>query len=521
LITKEAGSESESECKCQQGYFRTDALTGNICKKCALTHTTNIDNGEAQSILDCNVCAKGYTSVNCSLCDHGFIKNTTTGMCDSCPVGFFNNHVDENACFQCISSDPLLFNNRAVKSDLTNSCGADGMSQCPCYGYYNTDFDNSNGFRQRCDYALSTLKIPGGATHIYSPPTIPTRITIDFGLKRQIGSVKVKYDFRTGGIQNSRRWVYILAGGWCGIPRISIGEEPRILSKKCRCPRDDEVFLNRSVLLGNDYVDLEPQCTIPTAELFWKGTINPIGELMSSSSHMHVKGMNSSYSEEDVTICWQGRLDEYQEYDIKMKKGCAGRYLFFQNREDGNMWIEDLKVYGIEDTTHEMREPPSRRLLDIQFQGICQSRNSNTTACPGLCIAPMGYQVGNNLQNLEKCPLGMYSYGTGNTCHCKIGQQKSEAGNGEMLCTPCPEGTYGANDIGIDSKSLCVECPVGKYSAEIGKSSITTCKNCGNGKYNPRTGGTSSAACVSCESGKFHRKTGISDPEKCHKCSCR
>jgi hypothetical protein len=36
LITKEAGSESESECKCQQGYFRTDALTGNICEKCAL-----------------------------------------------------------------------------------------------------------------------------------------------------------------------------------------------------------------------------------------------------------------------------------------------------------------------------------------------------------------------------------------------------------------------------------------------------------------------------------------------------
>lgn len=122
-------------------------------------------------------------------------------------------------------------------------------------------------------------------------------------------------------------------------------------------------------------------------------------------------------------------------------------------------------------------------------------------------------------------------------CACSAGQgsnaetgkcftcSKGHYGDGQ-ICIPCPRGTIpndykvsngdpecaecGAGKIANDDQSMCVDCPVGKYSATAGQSA---CENCAAGKYGRRIG--YSMNCVSCAAGKYSDALGAADEGMC------
>jgi len=97
----------------------------------------------------------------------------------------------------------------------------------------------------------------------------------------------------------------------------------------------------------------------------------------------------------------------------------------------------------------------------------CVANQSDGTSCPGLCVAPAGFQVTASGANLEACPVNSYQDGSG------------------VQCTPCPAPSTFTAHGGLASVAecactaghsrvggVCVACEVGSYKAPVDSGAI-------------------------------------------------
>ncbi|MCR4881334.1 MAG: hypothetical protein K6A44_05215, partial [bacterium] len=158
------------------------------------------------------------------------------------------------------------------------------------------------------------------------------------------------------------------------------------------------------------------------------------------------------------------------------------------------------------------------------------------TACPAGKKCP----TNNTTCNLPvDCPAGTYQNKTGQTecinCACNKYQDltgqtsckavttgyypaavnaKKETVHVTTAATTqviCPAGKKCPVNNATDKCNIPVDCPVGQYQDETGK---TTCKNCSAGTYQNETGKTS---CKNCSAGTYQNKTGQTE---CIDCAC-
>jgi hypothetical protein len=84
----EAGVADMAECVgCRPGTYKATEVD-HSCTQCP---------PNAFSLL------ANQTSVASCLCQHGYIRNTTTLLCYACPPGTFNNQANETECFACVT----------------------------------------------------------------------------------------------------------------------------------------------------------------------------------------------------------------------------------------------------------------------------------------------------------------------------------------------------------------------------------------------------------------------------------
>jgi len=387
------------------------------------------------------------TSVDACACQIGYLWNAGTQGCEQCPSGTFNNRAGDTRCFPCVSSIPQL---GLGLQDLSWSCGVSGTEQCPCYGSPYTEEDD---YVKHCDFALAKTKDLAHYTQIQSS-TLPWRVTIDFGKIQHMNRLVFKNSgYVTPVRQNSLNHVYVLAGGWCGIPRYPV----HALATDCRCPRADEVF-DQAVLLPTDFNSLNAKCTA-----------GYLGHFMSPDVYKHVPGIDMTYSQEDIELCWEGDLSLLTSYSINLPTSCVGRYLHIQPRESGVALLDQITVYG----------PPL---------ATCAARESDGTSCPGLCVAPAGFQATAWGANVEACPANAYQDGSG------------------VQCAPCPAPSTFTAHGGLASvaecactaghsrvSGVCVACAAGSYKAAPGAG---TCVLCVGDTTTQEPGSTSLAECV-------------------------
>ena len=134
----------------------------------------------------------------------------------------------------------------------------------------------------------------------------------------------------------------------------------------------------------------------------------------------------------------------------------------------------------------------------------CTNGQRAVGTCSSAYNAPLGgndYYCGGSIAGwylppaggvATKCPLGTYS-----------------TANDVSSCTVCAAGTYyTTTTTGASSNSICLACPVGKYSS----AGATACTLCPVGTYRPSTGGSQ---CMTCPPGTESTATGASACQSC------
>jgi len=214
------------------------------------------------------------------------------------------------------------------------------------------------------------------------------------------------------------------------------------------------VFYERTVIFGTDYQGLQASCSS-----------NNLAVQMSTYSYLHVPGVDLAYSQEDIHVCWEGPLTGNTAYTIQLPASCRGRYVFIQPRDAGFLWIDDIKVYAPAPSTTSA----SHRLLWAQ-QETCVARESDSTSCPGLCVAPAGFQATASGANVEACPANLYQDGLGVHCTPCPAPSTFTAHGGLASVAEC-ECTAGHSRVG----GVCVACDAGSYKAAPGDGTCVTC----------------------------------------------
>lgn len=115
----------------------------------------------------------------------------------------------------------------------------------------------------------------------------------------------------------------------------------------------------------------------------------------------------------------------------------------------------------------------------------------------------------------ELCPEGKYSDSTGNDAlsdcsNCPSGQT-SPAGSSSSQCTNCEAGKY-------EVSNLCVDCPVGTFSAIAGNDEVGDCEPCTQGKFSSTTGNDAEDDCEQCKSGTYGATEGLTANSECSSC---
>tara|TARA_Y100000389_G_scaffold37286_1_gene31606 strand:+ start:22706 stop:31351 length:8646 start_codon:yes stop_codon:yes gene_type:complete len=139
--TSPAGSDNVTDCVCDSGYVH--AGDGSCDRVCAAGFEANFEesscvgcgNGKykpAAGDESCTLCPEhashslyNQTDITACVCEHGFIFNSETQLCDACETGKFNNYGGETRCFDCYSdtSGDCIASNSGTTS-CTDICQA-------------------------------------------------------------------------------------------------------------------------------------------------------------------------------------------------------------------------------------------------------------------------------------------------------------------------------------------------------------------------------------------------------------
>ena len=112
-------------------------------------------------------------------------------------------------------------------------------------------------------------------------------------------------------------------------------------------------------------------------------------------------------------------------------------------------------------------------------------------------------------ENCLQCPNGKISEAGSETCEfCPVGKWSNE----KTICENCPKGRYSFT-IGLKSENQCDNCPIGKYSDVTGIINENECKECLPGYIGIVSGATENTSCIACSQGKF--STSISQCRDC------
>ena len=128
----------------------------------------------------------------------------------------------------------------------------------------------------------------------------------------------------------------------------------------------------------------------------------------------------------------------------------------------------------------------------------------------------------------QDCPTGYGSkLGTFGCQICPSGYYSETAADMPAECTACGSGRYSDAGEGQGGDDICKGCAVGKYSTDVGQTSISACKRCDPGYYGASTGASActdcaagryedelgSTACNACEAGRYSTAVRLSTPE--------
>lgn len=139
--TSPAGSDNVTDCVCDSGYVH--AGDGSCDRVCAAGFEANSEesscvgcgNGKykpAAGDESCTLCPEhsshnlyNQTDITACVCEHGFVFNSDTQLCDACEAGKFNNYGGETRCFDCYSdtSGDCIASNSGTTS-CTDICQA-------------------------------------------------------------------------------------------------------------------------------------------------------------------------------------------------------------------------------------------------------------------------------------------------------------------------------------------------------------------------------------------------------------
>ncbi|CAM9696987.1 unnamed protein product, partial [Hapterophycus canaliculatus] len=136
-------------------------------------------------------------------------------------------------------------------------------------------------------------------------------------------------------------------------------------------------------------------------------------------------------------------------------------------------------------------------------------------ACPSGSTTPT---AGATTNTSCECEPGRILNTTSGACEgCAAGTYKPAYGNQIGLCLPCPAGHF-SEEIGATSQSFCEACPLGSYGESPGLSSEAGCVECSAGTYGSVQGLSSEIMCTDCWPGYYSESLGAISHLTCIEC---
>lgn len=485
----------------------------NTCVSCAVGKTRSSFESE------CTSCPKGRVGDNgfCSACPKGTFQNTeeilATTQCKECPSGF-RSPGDIEACFSCTpgrgSSDPV--------SDRCIECAA---------GRYS--FQGTNGC-QNCNAGLFSeaqssicRTCPRGymsetrsetcticPTGFYSNPQKDTCLSCNPALTNLVGAGSWECDntfLRCGA-------------GWFGETRLACQECPAGYSSGIQQESCDECPGGTIAPPGaTECVECAPG-TQPSANTCENCTAGRYGA--HGVCHLCPKGKYQSQEGKDAcTPCQQPSVT-----------GMTSQSVTGMTSQNGALTLMTTPAKGA--TSQVMCIPCQNGELALSENGDCKFCEDDEYPKHGTCtLCPLGWQNILRQHECTKCPVGKATWRSNQrlcfTCPagfiapakgqaectscqdlsdgcvgCSAGFYSSAVGcsacavgrwseSAATECSLCPRGTYQP----YNAQSKCLNCPIGKYTSEVGSS---FCKLCQPGKFQEFE---QSAICYDCPVGRY------------------
>ena len=480
VSTVESGRDEQTDCLCNAGYTGTN---GGVCSACAAgkykttTGSTacsdcdvHADSPEASTVVTDCVCNAGYEGANgatCGACAANHYEDTSTDACVPCPdnsqspslssaatacqcnVGYTG--PNGQACTPCLEDEYKdTVGNAACKSCDSNMYSAPAStndSDCLC----NAGYSRGIATMRRL---LTTSPCQECAVNTYCP--VETAVSVNSindcpdNSQSLSGSdaasdcqCNVGYAGADGGpcsVCSANTYKDSVGTAACtdcteysssavasGDVSDCVCDSPYVAAGDGSCDRTCAAGFE-----GSGGAEGEDAC-VGCQLSFYKTTSGTHNcQACPANSHSTVRNQASI----DACVCDQGYLWNGADCDQ-----CAADT--FNNRANQTACFDCIA--------------PSQETADH-------------TSCPGLTIAPAGYEVNTNGDNVELCPSNHYQDGSGAVCtECPYPATYSSAGGltsvGECECRPGYSRSGG----------VCAACDIGTYKPDAGDAACTAC----------------------------------------------
>ncbi|CAH1794302.1 unnamed protein product [Owenia fusiformis] len=471
FTTSSMGSNSSSDCLfyCPAGFEKE--VGNNSCVICSV--------GEYRSsndvFGDCQMCPLGFitplpgavSQTNCNIvaCKAGTYRNTTTNICEDCPVGTYQSSKWQDGCTTCPSSYTTNSTGKTQQADCSFYCPSGYESQgllcqgCP-RGSYKDNADNIFGVCQTCPSDTTTENVNT------TSKAGCNQAACGAGQYRDT----VNNTCKSCAIGFYQPTIWQDACLQCGASETT-AQEASTDQSQCLfyCSSGYEVTGTRqcSGCLRGEYKD-------NTVDTFGSCTPCPAGNT--------TRGINStSLADCNIDACVPG---ESLDSSSSMCKPCpVGQY-------QANSLADTCNQCPLYQTT---AGSGSTSLADCYLH--CPIGMENSTGTCQDCAVGF-YKTTEGAYPCTQCPTEKITPSTGATnqsqCNiddCNAGKQYSPE---LQTCVACPVGSYRDKSEGLQ----CTVCPIAFYTAGNGSTSVADCNiaNCQAGTYRHEPSNT----CLNC-----------------------